>query len=211
MVDKQRESTLVEPELTQSAEADHGESLRGLLSLVRLQESCPPVSLSDAMLRAQGQILTLSAIEHQSVGVGWDGLMSASDWCASFTDSIERGYGNSVNIAFSGRSDARISASGAHSLGLVLGELLSDACERSMRNNPCPWIEVALVEERPGRLKLSVRDESPSSEIPLVAAMLSASMGIDLLDRFGAERTERDLVFSPRALGEYSEGQSSLS
>lgn len=178
-------------------QTDNGvsDSLRLLLRLVRLQESCPPASAVSAISRATSQILILSAIYDMSIEKDGDGRISLFDWCSTFVRAIERGFGGSMRLSYSARSESRLPLPKAQTLGLALGELLADAHDRASRLGCAPHAELALDEDGEGGITLKIRDGSPSKGLPTLATMLALALGGSLSESKTEELCERILEF----------------
>jgi hypothetical protein len=184
-----------------TTQTDNGvsDSLRLLLRLVRLQESCPPASAVSAISRATSQILILSAIYDMSIEKDGDGCISLADWCSTFVRAIERGFGGAMNISYSARSEARLPLPKAQTLGLALGELLADSHDRASSIGFAPIAELALDEDVGGGVRLKIRDGSPSKGLPTLATMLALALGGSLSETKAEGYCERVIAFDVAA------------
>jgi two-component sensor histidine kinase len=171
-------------------------NLSVMLDLVKLQAEYPPVSAAAALARVAGQIVTLAAIYDESTEAQDDDLVDLKDWCEKFIASISKGLAKGGYVAFECEDEAiEIPLEAAQGIGLTLGELVSDASERSRATGVTAKILVELERETPTRFALRVKDGAPSESLPAVARLLAREFGGELLDLGAAHSCERELLF----------------
>jgi hypothetical protein len=184
--------------------SEHDQSLRKsvnlLVGLIRFRAGCPAIGSAFPLDRGVEQCKDLPLVYGIGAKIGSDGLCSLPAWCATYSESLERGLGHAGRAQFSGEVEAHIPFEALQGIALALGELVVDALERSFYAGKAPRIEFLLEKDAQDRISLKIRDALPSFRLPPMAARLAASIQGELHDSLEESSTERILAFNRQDL-----------
>ena len=152
-------------------------NLQTVMSLIRLERL--PAEAKVALL---GRIAAMAAVHQEIYSVGSDDTIPARRYLIGVIENVMRSYDLRIDLTAE-ISEIRLPGDRAMQLGMLVNEVVSNACKHAFRERRGGRLTVRLGAGEPGWMRLRVCDDGPGYD----SASAEENMGSRLVDAFAVQ------------------------